>query len=424
MTEQSQRLARAAHISVRQSRRVQTAVLYGGITTCLLIVYGMARHPAAQARRGLASLHARNWERVQYEQLALAGMPAFAENGLLSGALKLEQGDLRPALRELQAASAKPSLRATALVFAGQAHYAQQRFRDAELDFMRALQLDPDLADAHRWLAIAYYDIGLMHEAVRHLQRVAELDPLDPRPHRVMAVIHMDHGGNALAVEDFQESLRRNPKQPDKEQMLLELAQTQVWLRRYRDAARTLGNCAESAEVCAMSAECAAGQGDRAAAQRWAERSLALDARQRLGLLVLSRLAFDDRDYRAAANLLSKAVADAPTDYNLRYSLMLALRAAGDDEGAARESESLEELRQLREEFDHLQTVVSQDPYNADLRYRLGELADRLGSEKMAESWFKAAVALNPQHRLAREELRKRGSAHLGGNTLLRGASL
>ena len=173
-----------------------------------------------------------------------------------------------------------------------------------------------------------------------------------------------------------------------------------------------------------MSAECAAGQGDRAAAQRWAERSLALDARQRLGLLVLSHLAFDDRDYRAAVDLLSKAVVDAPTDYNLRYSLMLALRAAGDDEGAARESASLEALRQLRDEFDHLQTVVSQEPYNADVRYRLGELADQLGSDKMAESWFKAAVALNPQHRLAREELRKRGSAQLGGATLLRGASL
>ena len=407
-----------------RKRRIWVVMVSVAATAGALLAYGAIRHPGEQVRRALAALQMRDWESVQYGQLALRTFPGVgAENDLLSGALKLEQGELRPALRDLNSASNKPSLRAMALVLAGQVHYAQKRFRDAERAFQRALQVDPELADAHRWLAIAYYDIGLMHEAVRHLQRVAELDPRDPRPHRVMAVIHMDHGGNALAVEDFQESLRRDPDQPDKEEMLVELAQTQLWLRRYQDAARTLARCSNSAEVWAMSAECAAGQGDLAKARHCAERSLAIDPRQRLGLLVLSRLAFGERDFQRAIELLSKAVAEAPADYNLRYSFMLALRAAGDGERAAQESESLEKLRQLREEFDNLQVFAGKEPYNADVRYQLGVLADQLGVEKMAESWFSAAVAINPNHRLAREELQKRRFARPGGAALLRGAS-
>jgi tetratricopeptide (TPR) repeat protein len=390
--------------------------------TCALALWRWQR-PQERLRRSLATLEARDWERLEYEYFALPKTSAYtAPTSLLSAALKLERREFTAALRDLRYAAADPDIRPLAWVFAGKALYAQERFREAELNFKHALELDPNLVEADRWLAIAYYDIGLMTEAQRYLQRVAELDKSDPRPHRIMAVIHMDHGSYAVAVEDFEESLRRDPHQPDLQDILVELAQTQFTLKRYEDARRTLAGCQETAEVLAMKGDACFALGDASQAKRLSEKALDLELNQRLALLVLGKIALEERRHNDAVELLSRGAAAAPTDYDLQYTLLTALRAANRPEEADQQVVVVEGLRKLRERFELLAEDAANQPYDADIRYELGVLANRLDMPRIAESWLKAALALNPNHALARSELKSRSSASLNAAAILRGS--
>ncbi|MGH7140003.1 MAG: tetratricopeptide repeat protein, partial [Pirellulales bacterium] len=277
-----------------------------------------------------------------------------------------------------------------------------------------------DLIDAHRWLAIAYYDIGLMDETLRHLQRVAELDPRDPRPHRIMAVIHMDHGSNALAVEDFEESLGRDSRQLDRQEILEELSQAQIGLKRYEDALRTLDACEQTAKVLAMRADASYSLSNPADTRRLAQAALDSDSEQRLALLVMGKLALDDRRHEEAVKILSQAARVARADYDVQYTYYTALRAAGRTQDAEKQLAVTEELRQRHDEFNALVEDVVADPYNAQIRYHLGILAGQLDMPRIAQSWLKAAVALNPNHALARNELEKYDPALSGAAVLLR----
>lgn len=409
----------APHLARRGARSylaAAAALVAGG----LLAAFWWNERPGPQFHRALASLDARDWERLLYRQLPLVRRPGFeAQHALLAGALLLEAKEIEPSLRELRHARKHPAVNARALLYTGQALYAQRGFREAELCFVEALRLDPQLTDAHRWLAIVYYDIGLMNETVVHLNEVAQLAPEDPRPHRIMAVIHLDRGVAAHAVEDLEESLRRDPWQPDRQEMLLDLASAQLSLKRLDDAQATLAECEESPETLAVRANFAYALGDSESARSKAERALELAPHQRLAVLVLGKLAFGARDYDRAVAMLSQAVEAAPTDYQLRYTLVKALRAAGDTDRAEKELAEVEQLRGLQGDFDELLERAVIEPYNAEIRYKLGLLAVRLRMERMAESWFKAAVALNPQHRLARMELEKHHSGAPDAATML-----
>lgn len=411
---------RFARRAVRRWLTAAVAVVSGG----LLAAFWWFERPEPLFDRALASLESRDWEQLLYRQLPLARRTGYEpHHAVLAGALLLEAKQFEPALRELRQASRHPQTQAVALLLTGQVLYAERRFREAEVCLVGALRLDPNLADAHRWLAIAYYDIGLMNEAALQLREVAKLAPNDPRPHRIMAVIHMDLGSSAIAVEDLQESLRRDPWQPDRQEMLLDLAIAQLSLKRFDDAQATLASCEESPEMLAVWANCAYALGDPESAREKAERALKLDPHQRLGILVLGKLAFDARDYRGAVEMLSQAVEAAPTDYQLRYTLVTALRAAGEPERAEKELAQVEELRGVQERIDGLLQRAIAEPYDAEIRYQLGLLAVRLKMERIAESWFKAAVALNPRHRLAQIELAKhRSSSPDAATMLLRGS--
>ncbi|HEV3339761.1 MAG TPA: tetratricopeptide repeat protein [Pirellulales bacterium] len=407
----------------RKPGRVLIALSIAMVAGVFSLALWWWQRPAERLRRGMATLESRDWERLEYEQFSLPKTSVYlAPSSLFSAALKLERREFTAALRDLRYAAGDPAIQPLAWVMAGKALYAQDRFREAEMNFKHALELAPDLVEAHRWLAIAYYDIGLMNEAQHHLQRVSELEPSDPRPHRIMAVIHMDHGSYAVAVEDFEESLRRDPHQTDEQDILTELAQTQFVLKRYEDARRTLSGCQETAEVLAMQSDACFALGDPLQAKVLAQKALRSEPDQRLAFLVLGRVALEERRHDEAVDLLSKGAAAAPSDYDLQYTLLTALRAANRPEEAERQVAVVEELRELRDRFDSLAEKAVDEPYNAEVRYELGMLATRLEMPRIAESWLKAAVALNPNHPLARSELKRRDPASLNAAALLRGS--
>lgn len=362
--------------------------------------------PGQRLKRALHAMDVADWERLQYQHAALKNVRGYeSQAGLLAGALRLQAGELDSALDELEFAAVHPDTSVRALVLAGEALYAKDNFHLAERTLRAAVTIDPDCIEAHRWLATAYYDIGLMNEALAHFQRVADLDPSDPRPHRIMGVLRMDHGNPATAADDFEESLRRDPNQVDADQIRLELAQCQERLHRFADAQHTLANCSESAGKLALLASMQHAEGRAEKARRLAEAALELAPEQRLALLVLGKLAFDDLRFGQAVELLSQAAEAAPKDHDIRYTLAIALRAAGRAGDAKRELEAAEDLRRLRERSEDVFRDALANRYNADLRYELGLLAEEVDMFALAESWFHAAVMLAQDHPEARAKL-------------------
>ena len=406
----------------RMRRRWLAAAVVGLIGAVFLTGLWASNRPQQLKRRGLDLLAAHDWTRLHYFELMLPQTADYRPaRYLFAGALALDRREFVPALRELRFAASDPAMQAWAWLLAGEALYGQNRFREAEMNFKHAIELDPNLVDAYRWMAIGYYDVGLLNESLAYLSRVAELDPHDPRPHRLMALIYMERGGEAFAVEDLQESLRRDPQQPEREDVLAELALCQIELNRWDDARQTLAICLETKEVLAMRAVAHYSVGEREEAKR-----LALQARDSgqpvpLALTVLGKLAVDERRYDDAIEFLTEGAEAAPSDYHMQYSLLTALRAAGREDAAEEQLAVAESLRELREKFEALQQQAEDDPYDADIRYQLGLVCSQLGLPDVTRKWMKAAVILDPNHLPALAELKKHGPAPLDAATVLRG---
>ena len=85
----------------------------------------------------------------------------------------------------------------------------------------RAVSLQPNLADAHSYLALALMDTGDDAGALSHLQKAVELAPQRPLPHQVLAQLYM-------ARQDWNHTLQElallKKLDPDSVQVHLQLA--------------------------------------------------------------------------------------------------------------------------------------------------------------------------------------------------------
>jgi len=188
-------------------------------------------------------------------------------------------GRLAQAVDTLEVAKDHPDSRALAFTLAGEALYKLQRFREADGILRAAVETEPSLTDAHRWLAALYYDIGAMDHALAELQVISEQAPDDPRPCRLRGLIYKDFEQEYErdAVHEYRESLRRGPDQPDRQQIRVELAECLVKQARFDEALETIGPCEKSPDVLAIQAQCHVGKGDKASARRLLGEALARD---------------------------------------------------------------------------------------------------------------------------------------------------
>ena len=102
------------------------------------------------------------------------------------------------------------------------------------------------------------------------------------------------------------------------------------------------------------------------------------------------RLRLDRKEYHAAIHLLREAVkidsAKAPYHFHLGNAL-------------------LRNPRTRREADEHLTKAAELDPYNSQIRVKLGLLYKEMGLKKRAEHFFKDALSLDPDNRTAKKEL-------------------
>jgi tetratricopeptide (TPR) repeat protein len=378
--------------------------------------YALRTAPRRHFQAALTAFARNDLDRVLTAHEALQGVDGYEPHRrLLAGMILLRSQRLLEAIVEFGFAREHSDTRALAYTLSGEALYKSKQFRDAQRILAAALQWDPQQTDAHRWLAALYYDVGAMNQALSHLAFVAQQAPGDPRPHRLTGLIHKDFEEYTKAINAYRESLKRGPSQPDKEAVLLELAECQSKLQQHKEALETLRTCPSSAQCLWLQAECRRALGDQAVAGRLVDEAIAREPSHLPALQLKGTLDLEAGNAAAAVDVLSKAVKAYPKEWRPRYTLAMAYKRLGDAKQAAEQLKTYEELRALRDRFTKLHTQAIQEPDNAERRYELGVVARQLDKPLLAISWFEAALALQPAHEKARASLQEltRGSRNL-----------
>lgn len=342
---------------------------------------GLLAGDLAVAKRG-QQLLAPYEERAAYTDLLQAGIMAKEQKH-------------KEAMELLSRPLADPGLHSLAVIVQAECLIGQGRLSQAEPLLLKTLQQHPEDLNATRWLAVLYYDLGAIDEADFYLNRVSELDQDDYRAHRLLGLMYKDYEKYADAVVHYRESIRRNPMQPSREEVLLELADCLIQLLKHDEALEVLEQCQPSLDQMALRAECLFHTGQHELAVQLAEQIRVEQPKHLEALVLLSDAAMLERNYSDAAELLREATSEFPFDHVSHHKLARALSHL--DEGAdevAKVTGRAEELKAAWLRFSELHKEATAHPHDIAVRQELAVQAESLGRSDLAAVWRRAVSGL------------------------------
>ncbi len=369
--------------------------------------YRFWNDPHRQFEAARQAMRAGDVETVRKTMEVLKDYPLFnAHRHFLRGSLLLRDGAMDEAYQEFGFCIEHPDLEVDATVLAGQALYQARRAGNAKVLWDRALKLDPNCLDAHRWLGVLCYDIGAMDHALNHFKKVSELAPKDARPDRMMGMIHWMYDRPQDAVNHYRESLRRSTDQPDLETILMELAECEAKVRDYPAALETLAKCkTRSVRHRTLEADSRFSLGEYDRAMQLLDEALAEAPDDYLARLAKGKILLAQQKPQEAADALKAAIERRAVDDDAHAQLATALRILGKDEEAKHHEEESARLRDLWIQNRDYHTKAIAEPNNAELRFKMGTLSKELDRPDLARAWFQAAIAINPEYDEALKEL-------------------
>lgn len=98
--------------------------------------------------------------------------------------------------------------------------YNKGKYTESIGEFKKALELNPNLYDAHYHLGIAYYAKGMTDESIAELKKAIEVNPNEPKAHYNIAFAYVAKEDVAKALEEYKKSIelyaaRRDKKEAD-----------------------------------------------------------------------------------------------------------------------------------------------------------------------------------------------------------------
>jgi protein O-mannosyl-transferase len=276
---------------------------------------------------------------------------------------------------------AKAPENARAYASLGMAYARQERWNEAATQYVHALQLSPDFADAQNDYASVLLALGQNNEAVHHYELAARLKPADPEIRYNLGHAYIVTGASAAAIAQLEPVIAQQP-----EFIAARLELGNAYLReKYLSAAISTFEAVVKLQPANASAHHAlalalmqAGQATTALSHF--ERVVDLDprsatAQNEFGLA----LATMGRDAEAISHFAAAVQLD-PRSVGAQVNWANALENAGDRRSAAQ----------------HYAEAVRLEPGNADLRYNLGNLLLQLEQPAEAANEYGKALALRP----------------------------
>lgn len=373
-----------------------------------------ADQPLSRVARCLAYIDAANIEQLEKELAALKANPRNEPYAaFVSGMSLMRIGEYQKALEFFGSARQIPELEPQTLIISAEALARLGNLTDAVALLQRALTLNPNLIDAHRWLASIYYDQGLDDLTVMHLTKVAELDSRDYRPDRQMGLMCLQFQDYEGAVAHYQEALRRNPVPLIEAEILQELAQAQVKLNQFEAALETLDNDLVKAItepeyvqlVKGTRADAYFQSGNLEEALKLANEVLTNAPNNVPAAIVKGTILLQQDKAAEAVRVLEDATRYDPYSYEAHFQLALAYQRAGQTQIAADTNARAQQLKTLREQFSEMHSVANREPNNVQIRLDLATMARQLGMPRMAVNWYKSVLALEPTNQQASTEL-------------------
>ncbi len=386
-------------------------------------------HEARAAWQDAAAL-ARRDQLAQGMQLALvrlalvANPPSLASQPLLEG-VRLQY---RPLLSEVLQAKARAQA-----AFA-QAHAELSRVREHHALWPDAAALDgeclfhlgdlraaatlleelarrrPDDPEAYRLLAVIYYDLGAMKQAIAHALSLAALEPKNGQPHRLIGMISRDYYQVGGAIAAYREALQRQLPPGERAEVACQLAELLiVQLSKHQEALAALDQCPpgfdQQPEVLALRAECLWSLQRRDEARRLADAALGVDADLPHALRLRGTMELDEERPAAALPLLEKAVRLDPHDHKARDRLAAAYRRLDRIPSAEEQERARDRLMERKEALTKLNMQALEKPFDDQVRLDIARVWLQLARPREARLWLQAAVACNPRNPDARRLL-------------------
>jgi tetratricopeptide (TPR) repeat protein len=366
---------------------------------CLIVAgsWHYSRRPEQRYRRARQALVAGDSRTVNRESQCLLKTSGYEPHGrLLSGLLHARSGEYVKALYELQFAARDDATAVEALTVAAECYFWLGRYVEAIQTARAAIARDPGALEARRLLASAYYDLGAMRETVAELKELSLRAADDARPEYMLGLIEKDREKFENAIVHYRESLRRKSRQPNRETVRFELAESLVRVRRYDEALNVLDECSQTAPTLTLIAECQHSLGRTGEARSLLQSARDLDPSYAPACLQLGVLYLLMRQVGDAIDILEYAVRLAPQNSQAHYYLSVAYARNREDAKSADELRIMNAISAAEQEFSELHEDASQNPGDPDVRYRIGVLARQLGKYDLAGTWFRAALALRP----------------------------
>lgn len=383
-----------------------------------VIAFRMVQGPSATMRHrfeeAMQAAHSEDWSTVTAIRRELSSHPDFqSQTTLLLGLRLAADGHLESALRSLNRAAKTPDTAVPALAAAGRILYLMQRYREAIAVLQRVVSLDPRHEDGHRFLASAYYDIGAMNDALNVLEAITKFSPDDFRAYRLRAMILQDFERFDEALIQWNAAIYLSESATVfRVYCQLRKGECLIRLRQYDEAIKTLAaipaaerdNIVDGLSASEFNAEVLAARSEACLAvrrfeesARFATESLALSCDNIAATLVAVRLAEEQQQFEKAELLLRNAINRHPGEVQLHTRLADVLASSGQSGLASVARARSDELMTLTKQFSDLHQQAIEHPYDAAVRLRLAQAAEKLGRDRIAEMWYRAAAGLAPR---------------------------
>ncbi len=291
------------------------------------------------------------------------------------------------------------------------------RFEEIGSDW-RGLLASPgaDADGIYRGFIIYALACGLIDDAEKVARRWQQQSPDRVDPYRFAGLIATINSDWEAATLAYQRGLQQQPRDS---QLLAALAGCLSQQLKFAEAAqvwqRLLDEEPESIDAVMGLADTRSKLGDASAARQILMSHEALVQKNAAALALLGRICLEQGNAADAVGWYRRAAEQQPESTDIRRNLAQAHRLAGQPEAATALEPLIEEGEKALSEIRKLNGRLSQQPGDADLRYRLAELTWRWKSRREGINWMRVVLRVDPEHAEARRFLAKHATGEDSG---------